>query len=137
MNGQLVVDTCLLIDIAENDPRYGKSSAALIDKYASRGLLVSPVTYFALAPVFNGDRTLENEFLHTCGVMLATEAPADITAAAYRAWANYCASAKGKEGLTAFVPFLVGALALCHAGLLTRRGDLFRKLFPTMNIITE
>lgn len=137
MNGQIVVDACLLLDIAENDPRYGASSAALVDKYVSRGLLISPVAYFALAPVFNGDRILQNEFLHTCGVMLATNQPSDITAIAYRAWANYSLSHLDQEGMTAFIPFLEGALALCHSGLLTRRGELFHKLFPDMNIITK
>ena len=50
-----VIDTCLLIDVAENDPSFGVASATIIDSKRIEGLTICPVTYVELAPVFNGD----------------------------------------------------------------------------------
>ena len=57
-----VVDTCLLIDVAEADPAFGIASAQLLDAKRADGLTICPVTYVELAPVFNGDQTAQNEF---------------------------------------------------------------------------
>jgi len=62
-----VIDTCLLIDVAEADPTFGVASAALIDSKRAEGLTVCPVTYAELAPVFNGDQNAQNEFLIQLG----------------------------------------------------------------------
>ena len=40
-----IVDTCLLIDVAEGDPQFGKGSARLLDRRSSAELLVAPVSY--------------------------------------------------------------------------------------------
>lgn len=40
-----VVDTCLLIDIADADPAFAAGSAALLDDRRTAGLVISPVTY--------------------------------------------------------------------------------------------
>ena len=63
-----VVDTCLLIDVAEADPAFSVASAALIDSKRAEGLAVCPITYAELAPVFGGDATAQNEFLTNIGV---------------------------------------------------------------------
>ena len=63
-----VVDTCILIDILEDDPRFGEASARLVDRHAAQGLIVCPVTYAELAPAFGGNLTLQNEFLEGIGV---------------------------------------------------------------------
>jgi len=63
-----VVDTSLLIDVAENDPQFGENSARLLDRRRPVGLLVSPVSYVELAPLFNGVETAQNEFLDSIGV---------------------------------------------------------------------
>ena len=39
-----VIDTCLLIDVAENDPSFGVASATLIDSKRPDGLTICPVT---------------------------------------------------------------------------------------------
>ena len=59
-----VVDTCLLIDVAEADPRFGVASAQLLDRLRPDGLLLCPVSEVELAPMFAGDETLQAEFLH-------------------------------------------------------------------------
>ena len=64
-----VVDTCVLIDIAEADPTFGVPSAMLLDTKRPDGLTLCPVTYVELAPVFNGDLIAQNEFLFHLGVL--------------------------------------------------------------------
>ncbi|MBM3833051.1 MAG: hypothetical protein FJ403_07220 [Verrucomicrobia bacterium] len=58
------VDTCLLIDIAESDPQFGVSSAQLLDRQRSDGLVICPVSYIELAPVFQTDEAARDEFLY-------------------------------------------------------------------------
>jgi predicted nucleic acid-binding protein len=47
-----VIDTSLLIDIADADPQFASASAALIHAKRTEGLVISPITYAELAPVF-------------------------------------------------------------------------------------
>jgi hypothetical protein len=54
-----VVDTCMLIDVLEDDPRFGRSSALTLDSYAAEGLVVCPITYAELSPAFLGDTALK------------------------------------------------------------------------------
>ncbi len=56
-----VVDTCLLIDITDADPAFAAGSAALLDDQRTGGLVISPVTYAEMAPVFDGDASRQDE----------------------------------------------------------------------------
>jgi uncharacterized protein with PIN domain len=47
-----VVDTCLLIDVAENDPEFGRDSARLLDRKRPAELVIAPVSYIELASLF-------------------------------------------------------------------------------------
>jgi hypothetical protein len=40
-----VVDTCIVIDVLENDPAFGRASAALLDRMAPEGIALCPVSY--------------------------------------------------------------------------------------------
>jgi hypothetical protein len=64
----VVVDTCILIDVADDDPEFGEVSADCLAARLNDGLTVSPVSYVELAPVFNGSRRLLDEFLAGLGV---------------------------------------------------------------------
>ena len=57
MKAAYVVDTPILLDILENDPEYGASSAALLDRYSDASLHISLISYFELAPAFDGKRS--------------------------------------------------------------------------------
>ena len=81
-----VVDTCLLIDVAEADPSFGVSSARLIDSKRAEGLTICPVTYVELAPVFNGDQSAQNEFLIKLGALWPEVWTTADTLAAHEAW---------------------------------------------------
>jgi hypothetical protein len=50
-----VMDTCVVIDVLEGDPEFGRPSARLLDKMAGEGLALCPVSYVELAPAFLGD----------------------------------------------------------------------------------
>jgi hypothetical protein len=63
-----VVDTCILIDVAEDDPQFGTRSARLLDRRRSAGLLVAAISYVELAPLFNGVIEAQNGFLESIGV---------------------------------------------------------------------
>lgn len=138
MNASYVVDTPILLDILENDPEYGASSAALIDRHASDTLYVSPISYFALAPAFNGQRQFQDEFLSRLGVVVTHESPHDVAPLVYRSWARYCRRVKAAGGHGhPFMVCLIGALANLFDGIITRRGELYRAIFPELNIVTE
>ena len=131
-----VVDTCLLIDVAEADPAFGAASAALIDSKRPDGLAVCPVTYAELAPVFNGDQNAQNEFLLKLGAAWP-EAWAHIdTLAAHAAWHRYVSAKRaGKVPKRPIADVLIGAFASRFDGILTRNPTDFRSIFPTMNIV--
>jgi hypothetical protein len=84
-----VVDTCLLIDVAEADACFGAASAELIDSKRLEGLTICPVSYVELAPVFNGDAAAQNQFLFHLGAAWPEEWTAADTLAAHEAWGRY------------------------------------------------
>ena len=63
-----VVDTCVIIDVLEDDPDFGLRSARLLQKHLAEGLLISPVTHIELAPAFSGDLTEQKRFLDQAGI---------------------------------------------------------------------
>ena len=87
-----VVDTCLLIDVAEADPTFGVASAKLLDLKRAEGLTLCPLTYVELAPVFNGDQTAQKEFLFNLGVNWPEAWTQSDTEQSHRAWHRYVAA---------------------------------------------
>ena len=139
MKAAYVVDTPILLDILENDPEYGASSAALLDRYSDATLHISLISYFELAPAFDGNRSLQDEFLGQLGVVLSHQNVRETGPLVYRAWARHYrrVKASGGQGGFPFVPCLLGTLACCLDGIITRRGALYRSIFPELNVITE
>ena len=136
MKAAYVVDTPILLDILENDPEYGASSAALLDRYSDASLHIS--SYFELAPAFDGKRSLQDEFLGQIGVVLSHQNVRETGPLVYRAWARYYRRVKALGGQAfQFVPCLLGTLACCYDGIITRRGAIYRAIFPDLNVITE
>lgn len=130
-----VVDTCLLIDVAEADPTFGLASAKLLDRKRTDGLTICPVTYVELAPVFNGDQAAQNEFLFNLGLNWPEPWTQSDTEGAHHAWHRYVAARR-----TARVPkrpladILIGAFASRCDGILTRNESDFRTVFPKLVI---
>ncbi len=93
-----VVDTCLLIGVAEADAAFGVPSAGLLDRKSADSLTICPATYVELAPVFNGDQTAQNEFLFNLGVTWPEAWNQADTEEAHRAWNRYVSARRaGKD----------------------------------------
>src|SRR5690349_5145964 len=58
-----VVDTSVLLDIYSADPVFAQASARCLAAHAADGLTLCPITYIELAPAFNGDSVLQEQFL--------------------------------------------------------------------------
>jgi len=132
-----VVDTCLLIDVLEDDPAFGKRSATLLDNMMPDGLVLCPVTYTELAPAFLGDGRRQREFLDAIGIAYACAWTWEDTQRAHKAWHRHVHLRR--QHMTIKRPIadiLIGAFAQGHQGLLTRNADDFRTVFPALCIKT-
>ncbi|MSU58444.1 MAG: type II toxin-antitoxin system VapC family toxin [Pedosphaera sp.] len=130
-----VVDTCLLIDVAEADPTFGVASAKLLDTKRTDGLTICPVTYVELAPVFSGDQTAQNEFLFNLGVTWPEAWSQADSEEAHRAWHRYVAVRRtDKVPKRPLADILIGAFASRFDGILTRNKSDFRNVFPSLTI---
>ena len=132
-----VVDTCLLIDVAEADPTFGVASARLLESKRADGLAICPATYVELAPVFNGDQTAQNEFLFNLGVTWPEAWSQADTEEAHRAWHRYVAARRSANvPKRPLADILIGAFASRFDGLLTRNESDFKTAFPSLTVAT-
>lgn len=130
-----VVDTCVLLDVLEDDPDFGASSAAALDARVAEGLRVSPVTYTELAPAFDGDCRLQDEFLAGVGIELPTHWEWPDTLAAHAAWDRFIRlKRQGSATRRPLADILIGAYAARRTGLITRNPSDFEPIFPDLAI---
>lgn len=130
-----LVDTCVLIDVIEADPRFGLLSARHLQRRLGDGLLVSPVTYVELAPIFDNNHELQEEFLSAAGVRFEEPWTARDTRRAHQAWGTHVRQARRRE--TARRPVadaLIGAMACRFEGIITRNGRDFHAFFPDLRV---
>lgn len=131
-----VIDTCLLIDIADADPQFAVASAALLDAKRPEGLVISPVTYAELAPVFEGDVARQELFLYHLQVSWSESWTRAETLAAHSAWYRYVQSRRIRRiNKRPMADILIGAFAERFDGLLTRNEADFRSVFPSLRIV--
>lgn len=130
-----VVDTCVVIDILDDDPEFGGASAALLDKMHVDGLVLCPVSYIELAPAFLGDGARQREFLDQVGIDYSAAWAWPDTQAAHRAWAVQVQLRRaGRAPRRPVADVLIGAFASTRQGLLTRNPDDFALLFPMLTV---
>lgn len=130
-----VVDTCVLIDVLEDDPVFGHTSALALDSHASEGLVICPMTYAELAPAFQGDLSLQDEFLGGVGLDFRQDWLWGDTLLAHEAWNNFVQ--RRRSGLLPKRPLadiLIGAFASRYQGLITRNPADFSGVFPNLAI---
>ena len=128
-----VVDTCVLIDILEDDPEFGRASALALDGHAAEGLAVCPITYTELAPAFEGDPNLQDEFLTGVGIDFRQDWTWEDTLRAHESWHRFIQ--QKRAGLVPKRPLadiLIGAFAVRHQGLITRNPEDFEAAFPEL-----
>lgn len=132
-----VVDTCLLIDVNENDPVFGAGSLALLKARRTDGLCISPVTLAELGPVFLGRLELAEQFLDTLGIQSYLFWSQADTLAAFHAWADFVRRKRAQQlRRRPVADSLIGAFALRFDGLLTRNTADFRTMLPTLNLLS-
>lgn len=132
-----VVDTCLVIDVLDDDPDFGAGTAALLDRLAPDGLVLCPVSYVELAPAFLGDAARQREFLDQVGIDYSALWTRDDTQAAHTAWALHVERRRsGRTTRRPVADVLIGAFASTRGGLLTRNPGDFAPLFPSLEIVS-
>lgn len=128
-----VVDTCVLIDVLEDDPQFGRVSALTLDGHAADGLVVCPITYAELAPAFGGNPLLQDEFLAGVGADYRQEWTWEDTLSAHGAWNRFIQ--RRRAGLLPKRPLadiMIGAFASRYEGLITRNPDDFKSVFQDL-----
>ena len=132
-----VVDTCLLIDVADADPRFGKASSRLIAERHATGLIISPISYVELAPAFDGVLAAQEHFLANLRVEWTENWTWRDTQLAFEGWAAHIKKRRSPwHGKRPIADILIGAFASRFDGLLTRNARDFEKLFPKLRIQT-
>jgi hypothetical protein len=130
-----VVDTCVLIDVLEDDPEFGIASAETLDAHSKDGLIVCPISYAELAPAFQGDRALQDEFLSGVGVDFRQEWSWEDTVRAHGGWSEFIQRKRaGKLPKRPLADILIGAFAIRFQGLLTRNPADFEPVFPDLTL---
>jgi|ERR1700681_260388 len=130
-----VVDTCVLIDVLEDDPIFGRASALTLDEYATDGLIVCPISFAELAPAFEGEPALQEEFLTGIGADYRQDWTWEDTLRSHEAWNVFVQ--RRRSGVLPKRPMadiLIGAFASRRQGLITRIPDDFVKVFPDLAI---
>jgi predicted nucleic acid-binding protein len=116
-----VVDTCVLLDIHSADPQFAQSSAVCLTKHLSDGLIISPITYVELAPAFEGNFTLQEQFLAEVGVEWPSPWILQDTMNAHRLWFSHIeGKRRGSESKRPIADVLISAFAQRFQGLITR-----------------
>jgi predicted nucleic acid-binding protein len=130
-----VVDTCILIDILEDDPRFGRPSALALDAMAGDGLAICPLTYAELAPAFEGQLALQDEFLHGVGVDFRQDWTWADTLRAHEAWHRFIEHRRSRSlPRRPLADILIGAFAGRYQGLVTRNVGDFDAIFPNLKL---
>lgn len=131
-----VVDTCVIIDVLENDPSFGLGSAKLLKARLADGLVVCPVSMVELAPAFAGNLSDQKGFLDLCGIDYTQSfLPADAEAA-HAAWQRYVTAKRtGRSAKRPVADLLIGGFAGRFQGLLSRNPDDFKPWFPGLRVL--
>ena len=130
-----VVDTCVIIDVYEDDPRFGRASTLLLEKLLPQGLTIAPVTMVELAPTFNGSLVSQKEFFVEADIDYTEAWHASDTEMAHDAWHAFVSARKAdKLPRRPIADILIGAFAMNRSGLITRNPDDFRRWFPKLVI---
>lgn len=130
-----IVDTCLVLDVFEHDPSFGRPSADLLQKLSARGLAVSPITTVELSAAFTGDPVEQKRFLELAGLSYVEPGTATDTEQAHSAWSDYVTAKRlGKAAKKPVADILIGAFAANRTGLITRNARDFTRWFPKLKV---
>lgn len=132
-----LVDPQLLHDILDAKSNWREAVTALFEAHKGDELILAPTSYVTLSETFGGMRSTQDRFLGSLGVKVAKNAPARVVDSAYAAWSAYQRDnpncGPGEEN--AFDALYIGAYAMLYDGILSRRGDFYRRYFVSLNVL--
>ena len=130
-----VVDTCMLIDVLDDDPRFGRSSALTLDSYAGDGLVACPLTY---AELRRPSRATLRSRTSSCTAWASTSGRTGRGRTPAAPMRPGTASSIGEEAdrlpRRPLADILIGAFACRFQGLITRNAGDFEPIFPDLNL---
>jgi predicted nucleic acid-binding protein len=130
-----IVDTCIVIDVFEHDPIFGRPSAELLTKLRTEGLAICPVTAIELGALFDGDWGEQRRFLDLAGIAYDQSWNSADTEAAQAGWSRYVHKRRQSGGMKRPVAdLMIGAFASRRRGLITRNGSDFSPWYPDLRI---
>ena len=130
-----VVDTCIVLDVLEHDPAFGRPSAELLQKLLPQGLTISPVTMVELSAAFSGDLAEQKRFLDLAGISYQELWTAADTELACGAWNVYVvAKRQSQTAKRPVADILIGGFAANRTGLVTRNPRDFSRWFPRLRM---
>ena len=132
-----VVDTCVVLDIALNDPVHGVKSAQFLHSKLGDNLMICAVTFVELSPVFGGKAGELKQFL--TGARIDWQEPwtlADTEAAHDGWWRHVVQKRRGVVPRRPVADLLIGAFASRARGLITRNPDDFTKFYPDLTVLS-
>ncbi len=131
-----VVDTCILIDVAIDDPVFGRASAYCLQSRLRHGLLICPVTYVEIGPLFDGEIAEQDHFLEQAGIEFLEPWTSEDTKLARQMWARFIVKRRqARAPRRPVADVLIGAFASRFQGLITRNPGDFRSLCPKLKVI--
>ncbi len=131
-----VVDTCIILDILDDDPDFGERSATTVDEYFKDGLVICPVTYIELAPGFLGNQARMEEFLREINIDYAAGWSKADSEHAFQSWNRYVdMKRRGQTAKRPIADIQIGAFADRRQGLITRNPADFSPVFSELAII--
>ena len=130
----LLVDTNVLVDVLEDDPRWADwSIGQLRAQSIIHPLLINPIIYAELSLTFSRVEALD-QTIESMGLVLK-ELPRPALFLAGKAFALY--RRKGGKKSSVLADFFVGAhAAVLGCPLLTRDAQRYRSYFPSVELIT-
>ncbi len=130
-----IVDTCVILDVLEDDPEFGTASARFLQKLLPQGLAICPVTMVELAAAFAGDIVEQKRFLDLAGIAHSEAWSVADTEAAHIAWHDFVHARRiQKIPKRPVADLLIGGFALNRKGLVTRNPSDFSRWFPRLKV---
>ncbi len=133
MNGVLV-DSCVILDIFEDDPKWVDWSESILNQYSnSHHLFINPVIYSEISIGFKRIEELEKA-ISACGFKII-QMPKESLFLAGKAFVKYRKLKSNK--VSPLSDFFIGAhAAVGKFDILTRDMPRFKTYFPTVNLIS-
>jgi predicted nucleic acid-binding protein len=130
----ILVDSCVILDIFENDPVWADWSETMLNNYSRHSYLyINPVIYSEVSIGFNLIEDLEKS-INNCGFKIL-QIPKEALFLAGKAFFVY---KRQKGNKTSPLPdFFIGAhAAIGNFSLLTRDTPRIKSYFPTVKLIS-